>query len=387
MNAQQIKTIRIIIFLFLAYTFFQYLLEQFQGMNGHILILPLIAIAWYINQKYALEYTLSFQLALFPIAVDVLFFDYLLPHLPTFLRLFPYRTLLFSSIYLLFIGCILHFKWLKMATAIFFIGVIFTFQTMPYSLWKAYQYDAHVQAFRSPIIDQLKHWKEDKKDIYLICLDGYPDLNQQKNHWKSQINNILKGHHFIQRPIKAQIAYTPCSIRQYLSLEYCPQEFTALNSALLKNHITNYLHQIFPKNWQIGLHSILFEPSSASIFFAVFPKPRVNRIVEKSFQNLFPAENVIGSPSYFAHYHQQLFQQVHSGKQHLEFLHFLSFHHVTNHDTVYQHQINEADLYAKKMIQRLEEKDPQAHVIVFSDHGERSQKELDPLKNIFYLKD
>lgn len=387
MNTQQIKIIRKIIFLFLAYTFFQYLLEQFVGLNGHILILPLIALAWYINYKLPLEYSLCYILVLFPITADAMFFEYVRYHLPSFLLHFPFRTILFSAIYLILIGCTLQFKWLKIATALFFIGIIFSFQTLPYSLWKAFQYNSNVQTFRSPIIDQLKHWQNDKKDVYLICFDGYPDLSQQKNHWKSQINGILKSHHFVQKPIKARIAYTPSSIRQYLSLEYCPQEFTAINSTWLKKHISNYLYQICPKNGQIGLHSILFESNSASIFFAVFPKPRLNRLIDKSVQSLFPPENVMGSPSYFAHFHHQLIEQIHAGKQHLEFLHFISFHHVMSQDTVYQHQIDEADFYAKKMIQRLEEKDPQAHVIVFSDHGERNQKELDPLKNILYIKD
>ena len=92
------------------------------------------------------------------------------------------------------------------------------------------------------------------------------------------------------------------------------------------------------------------------------------------------------SPNIINAYHEDLIHQIKSQKGIL-FLHFLSFHGLgystepqLRKDVIY------ADYWLKKAIHKINQLNPNAHIIVFSDHGERTAKGFDRKDAILYVR-
>jgi hypothetical protein len=256
---------------------------------------------------------------------------------------------------------------------------------MPYQLLHAFQFDFKGKNSPSLLLNQLVRInKNESQPIYLICLDGYPNLDGTEYAKFSKLHSILTYEKFQKIELYSMSIQTPVSIRHLLTSKYKRQEFTNLNTAGYEAELMNSLTNVSPQNYTVYLGSVLVNYNLAKPFFSVVESIRPNRMILKPFKKFFDEKNRIGSTLFFQKYHDGLISEI-DGKLHqTKFLHFITFHGLFSQKRLLADQIIFADNLLKRVLKQLQEKAPLSKVIIFSDHGERGTPGLDPQKAIFY---
>jgi len=361
------------------------IVEQKEYFNEFFIAIPLCLVGLFFTIRLTFKDSLFFTLLVFPLAFDQLYFQILAPHLPLYLIHLNMNTWLFGSFYLLFLGIIYFKNWVFIGLFTFLIGLIILEKQMPYQLLHAFQFDFKGKTSPSLLLNQLARInKNESQPIYLICLDGYPNLDGSEYAKFSRLHSMVTYEKFQKIELYSMSIQTPVSIRHLFTSKYKRQQFTNFNTAAYEADLTNSLTKVSPQNYTVYLGSVLVNYNLAKPFFPVFESIRPNRMILKPFKKYFHEKNRIGSTLFFQKYHERLISEI-DGKLHqTKFLHFITFHGLFSQKRILKEEIIFADNLLKRVLKQIREKAPHSKVVIFSDHGERATPGLDPQKAIFY---
>jgi hypothetical protein len=256
---------------------------------------------------------------------------------------------------------------------------------MPSQLLHAYQFELEGKSSPSVLINQLARiHKNENQPIYLICLDGYPNLEGTQYAKFSSLQSMLTQEKFQKIAHYSNSIQTPVSIRYLLTGKFKQQEFTNLNTLGYQVDLTNSLTNFSPLNYKIYLGSVLVSYNLAAPFFAVFEPIRPNRLILKPFKKFFDEKSHMGSSLFFQQYHEGLISEIDGKLYQIKFLHFITFHGLFSQKRQLSTEIIFADHLLKRILKQIRDKAPRSKVVIFSDHGERGTPGLDPQKAILY---
>lgn len=370
---------------FYLFVFTTTLVEQWDYLNEFFIALPLCILGVYATIHFSFKQAIVFALVCFPIAFEHLYFQVLVPHMPLFLIKLNKNTWVFSGLYVLFLVIIYRRNWVFIGVLTFLFGCCMKEKQMPIQLMNAYKYSYQGKASPSILTKELLKINQDETQaIYLICLDGYPNVEGTEYANISKIDSILKPEKFHVLNHLSMSPQTSVSIRQLITEKYEKQEFTNLNSKNYGKELTISLEKLSPKNYKIHLGSILTDYNLAQPFFSVFESIRPNKMILKPLKQFFDEGNRIGSKRYFENYHEELISQIDGKRQQTKFLHFITFHGIFTEKRQLKNKIVYADNLLIRVIKQIRERAPQAKVIIFSDHGERGTPDIDARKAVFY---
>jgi len=370
---------------FYLFVFATNLAEQRGYLNEFFIALPLCILGVYTTMFFSFKRAIVFALVCFPMAFEQLYFQVLVPHMPLYLIKLNKNTLIFSGLYALFLVIIYRKNWVFIGVLTFLFGWGMMEKQMPTQLMNAYQFSYQGKASPSILAKEILKIKQDEiQPIYLICLDGYPNVAGTEYANSSKMDSLLKLEKFHALNHVSMSVQTPVSIRQLITQKYEKQEFTNLNAKNYGKELTISLENLSPKNHKIYIRSILVDYNLAQPFFSVFESIRPNRMILKPFKQFFNEKNRIGSKRFFENYHDELISQIDGKRQQTKFLHFITFHGLFSEKRQLKNEIMYADDLLKRVIKQVRESAPQAKVIIFSDHGERETPGLNPRKAICY---
>jgi hypothetical protein len=354
-------------------------------INPFSLALILSTLGILVTLIWGFQIGLFYSLVIFPLAFEFFYFEILVPHLPLFLNQLNINTFLFSGLYAILLIFLFFKRWNYLALTLFLVGFIHVEKNMPQQLWAALSY--RVDGAIQPTI--LRHAlaridKDEHAPVYLICLDGYPDLTKTEIARSSLLDSLLLKLNFHSVKHVAKGFQTPVALRYLITGKYKAQEFTNLNGDSFSKELTQGLSQVSPQDYQVYLGTILTDYHLSKPFFPVFSSIQPNRLLVKSLKHYFKEESQIGSSAAFEKYHQQLIDQIDGKQNQLKLLHFITFHGFSTEKREFLHDIPIADQLLNRILVQLKAKAPQAKVIIFSDHGERFTKGYDPRAAIFY---
>ena len=359
--------------------------EQMDFTNAYGIALILSGIGILISLLWGPTKGLYYGLLTFPLAFEFLYYDIIAPRMPLFLIHLNLNTLLFCGFYAIFLWVMYAKKLHYLAWVTFLFGFIHVENQLPQQLFASISYREAGQVEQTPIRNALRELnKHEEAPVYLICLDGYPDLTATAFAKNSRADSLLKANHFHSERHKAKSFQTPISVRYLLTGKLYPQTFTNLNAVAFGNELQISLHNAAPSTYQIYVGSVLVDYQLAKPFFSVFAPVRPNRLLLKPFKRYFGAECYIGSSAAMERYHGELISQIDGKPRQLKFLHFLTFHGFSTDYREFMKDIPIADQLLHRILQQINLNAPHAKVIIFSDHGERFTEGLDPYSSIFY---
>ncbi len=385
MSAPSKRIAEWLLILFYLFVFATTLVEQVEFLNENAIAIPIALAGIYITISVGFRYSLFYALLVFPLGFDWLYFQVMAPHLPAFFIRFHQNRWIFGGLYLLFLGFLFWKNWLYVGLICFLFGGFRVEKNLFVQVYHAFQF-SH-EGLISPSILQRNLARIDSNDqspIYLICLDGYPKLAGSPYAKFGRLDSILRQEKFHPQDYVAHSFQTPVAVRYLLTGRFQKQEFTNLNAAALGLELTSSLRGITPKN-QIYLGSILGSYNLSKPFFSAIESIRPNRMFVKPFHTVVGDENRIGSSKFFEKYHAGLLAQIDGKTRQTKFLHFLTFHGLSAEKRVLVKEISWADQLLIQIIHRLKTQAPLAKVIIFSDHGERETRGMDPRRAIFYV--
>lgn len=221
------------------------------------------------------------------------------------------------------------------------------------------------------------------KNIYVILLDGYPDPQILKDSFQydSKLYSTLNQFRweatftsYYSSPVSFLNLFAgyECKLRggSYPEYQLSNLEFfrNALDSTPLTKRIRN-------EGYDVRFHSLMLEKKGLrqNAFNPVYvPRYSINEITYLIWRYFILKERGTAQPIACQIYHSELFDSLgHSLKQQgrkFQVFHFLTFH---NGVGTIQEDAAYADSIGLAVIQRVEQEDSSATIIVLSDHGER----------------
>jgi len=360
--------------------------EQVDFTNAYGIGLFLSALGIFVTLLWGFNLGLFYSLVAFPLAFEFLYFEVIAPHMPLFLIQLNLNTIIFSSLYGIFLITIYFKKWNSIALFIFLFGIIHVEKNLPTQLYAAFSYRESGSIQSSPIRKALLSISvKENVPIYLICLDGYPDLTSTVYAKYSKADSLLKAFEFHPQKNEAKSLQTPVSIRYLITGKLFPQEFTNLNSPSIGSELYLGLQKIAPMGYGIYLGSVLADYNLAKPFFSVISPIRPNKLLVKPFKRFFSDDQYVGSSEAMATFHNQLISQIDGEPKQLKLLHFITFHGFSTDKREFLHDIPVADKLLTRILDQIKSKSPRSKVIIFSDHGERFTPGLEPRAAILYL--
>lgn len=380
MNNIQETVIRLTLYFFYLYVLACYGFEQFYFLNHGLFVCFLAILGILCTFFTSLKFSLLYRLIIFPVIGTNIFQQYIEP----IFGVNVFSNYGFWLFYLFLISLITFQNKILILFLVSIWGFFVTFSDIPskfistFSYWEKFTQDKRV----SPVVDLVKSMKKDNKGIYLICLDGYPDLISKDS--QSILSQFLIDKGFTKGK-NISIGDTPYSI-PFLLTNYRPNSMLyAIPNSNYNWYLKTFMQELYHEN-SIEVNAIFNDYWITNYYFNLFPKPPVNLIINKIFKRLFPNPENLLNDTYITAYHQQLIERMKRNPK-IGFYHFLTFHgfgYSSKRELV--KEIYWADSWLKKSIETIEKVNSNAHIIIFSDHGERFTKGYDRNKSILYFK-
>lgn len=381
MNEIQKRIIKLTLYVFFLYVFFLKGIEQFYFLNEGLFRAFLALFGLLLTWKAPIKYSLFYRLLVFPMIGATIFEQFVKPHWGHVQHVQD----LFWLLYMLLIILVTHQAKVWILFVISIWGFFVTFVDLPAKLYASLTYwnSFSERKERSPVVDLLQHPFKGQK-TYVICLDGYPDFTNEPTTYGSTLSSYLVKNGF-KKGNAISIGDTPQSVPFLLSNKSSEKLFFAIPFFNYNRHIVQLMKQSLQEE-SIQVHAVFNDYWIATYYFQLFSNPPVNYYVQKIFQKFFSEAEKPVQTEYMNAYHWNLLRQM-STKANIQVFHFLTFH-----GWGYAQQRNlssevaYADFWLKKSIERINQINPNAHVIVFSDHGERFTKGFDRKKALLYYK-
>lgn len=380
MNKIQETVIKLTLYIFYLYVLVLYGFEQFYFLNHGLFISVLAFLGLLITFLSSVKYSLFYRLIIFPVIGTNIFQHYIKP-------IFGVNIFSNYGFWLFYLFLIILITYQNKILILFLVsiwGFFVTFTGVPskyissFSYWEKFTKEKKI----SPVVKLVKSLNKDDRGVYIICLDGYPDIVLKNN--QSILPQFLLDKGF-KKVKNISIGDTPLSV-PFLLTNFRP------NSMMYAVPFTNYnfklkslMQKVYNEN-SIEVYAIFNDYWITNYYFNLFPKPPVNLILDKIFKSLFPNPESILNVDYAEKYHQNLIRNMKVNPK-IGFYHFLTFHglgYLSNRDLI--KDLIWADSWLKKSIETIEKVNPKAHIVVFSDHGERNVKGYDRNKSILYYK-
>ncbi len=380
MNKIQEICIKSTLYLFFGYVLVLNGIEQFYFLNHGLFITFLAILGLGVTYFSKLKYSLFFRLLVFPVIGSNIFQSYVEP-------IHQSSTLLLYLFWMLYLGLIVLITYLDKVIVLFIVsiwGFFVTFSDLPSKIKYSISYweNFYVYKRKSPVLDLVNKLRRDNQTIYLICLDGYPaDL---KTSVSQQLSVNLKNNGF-KKGKNLSIGDTPWSIPFLLS-GYIPksiiyaQPFWAYNVQMEK-----LLNKVYNEQ-SIQVQAIFDNYWLTNYYFPLFTNPPVNPLIQLIFKRYLDNPESVLDLNYINGYHFNLINHLNATTK-IQFIHFLTFHGFGyfGQKDLYK-DVKYANMLLYKSLSKIQKLNPNAHVIIFSDHGERFVKGYDRTKSILFYK-
>ncbi|MEY2793511.1 MAG: hypothetical protein RJA76_1503 [Bacteroidota bacterium] len=382
MTSIQLKIIKITLYVFFVYVLLLNGIEQFFFLNFGIFNVFFSLLGLLFTWHAPIKYSLLYRLLIFPVIGTSIYEDFIKPNFSTIFHIQD----IFWIFYIFLIILITHQKkvWLLFIVSIW--GFFATFNTLPVKLFEQINYwdTFKIRKEKSPVIQLIQRFKTDHQNIYLICLDGYPNLQDCEYARESILPNYLIKKRFSPVP-NISIGDTPQSVSFLLTNK---EPFGVLYAIPLQDynqHIKQMMVDILNEN-SIEVNAVFGNFWLCNLFFPLFPPSPVNYYLKKLYKKIYSYPEKNSQKEYIENFHQELISKISLGPK-IQFFHFITFHGLGYEgDRNFIKDIQYADFWLVKAIEKIEKINPRAHVIIFSDHGERFIKGFDRKKSILFFK-
>lgn len=290
-------------------------------------------------------------------------------------------------------------KLFSITKILFFINVIFCL----FTFFNFYHSKFEFSEDNNPQIAQLISQKDADKDIYIIMLDGFPDQEVLSKYFNYQSGFLkyLAQNGYKKGKSLSKYSSTFQSVPNIFSgvnfnnqPSFSTKDIDKMKTLLPGNFLQNFS---FKYQYQLHFTSLLIDssnPTTKLAFgrgtdFSLYGYSLIDRLFKliPHYQDSYDLE--FGELN--NHNLILINQALDSKKKQLNFYHFLTFHtpyfFLNNKERVIK-MAEDAGNIGLKAVELIHQKKPNAKIIIFSDHGERSPMidKKDYLKGILYIK-